>query len=61
LTPQSRGPVAIALVLWFLFFVANAFAVLRPPYPQKPDPPSRTVIIADHSFDKTVGAASKPK
>jgi hypothetical protein len=48
-------------VLWFLFFVANAFAVLRSPYPQKADPPSRTIIITDHSFDKTVGTARKPK
>jgi hypothetical protein len=61
LTQQSGGPVAIALVLWFLFFVANAFAVLRPPYPKKPDPPSQTVSITDHSFDNTVGTASKPK
>jgi hypothetical protein len=60
LVQQSRGPIAMALVLWLLF-AANAFAVVRSPYPQKPDPPDRTIVITDNGVDSIVSTASKPK
>jgi hypothetical protein len=50
----------MALVLWLLF-AANAFAVVRSPYPQKPDPPDRTIVITDNGVDSIVSTASKPK
>ena len=61
LVQQPHGPVAIALALWLLFFVANAFAVLRSPYPQRPDPPDRAVVITDNDVNSIVTTASKPK
>jgi hypothetical protein len=34
-----------------LFFAANAFAVIRSPYPQKPEPPDRIIVINDGAVD----------
>jgi hypothetical protein len=61
LVQQPSDSVIIAVVLWLLFFAANAFAVLRSPYPQKPDPPDRTIVITDSGGDSIVSTASKPK
>jgi hypothetical protein len=51
----------VALVLWFLFWASNAFAVLRPPYPQKTDPPDHIIMIVDGGVNHIVGTANKPK
>ena len=51
----------IALVLWFLFWVTNAFAMVKPPYPPKGDPPGQIVIVTDGHVGPVVGTASKPK
>jgi hypothetical protein len=44
---KTNNSVAVALVLWFLFCATNAFAVLKSPYPQKPQIPDQTTIAAD--------------
>jgi len=58
---QPLGPVALALALWFLFFAANAFAMFKPLYPQKAEPPGEIIVISDASVGPFVGTASKPK
>ena len=40
------SPTVIALVLWFLFFASHAFAVFKPPYPTKAQPPDSIIILA---------------
>jgi len=47
---QVNSPTVIALVLWFLFFVAHAFAVLKSPYPTKAKARDQIIVIADTSF-----------
>jgi hypothetical protein len=37
----------VITVIGFSIFASNAFAVLRPPYPIKPDFPDRVVIIGN--------------
>jgi hypothetical protein len=58
---KTNGSVVIALVLWFLFCALNAFAVVRPPYPQKALPPDQIIVISDGRVGPFVGMASKPK
>jgi hypothetical protein len=58
---KTNGSVVIALVLWFLFWALNAFAVVRPPYPQKAQPPDQISVITYGGIGPFVGTASKPK
>jgi hypothetical protein len=51
----------IALVLWFLFWASNVFAVLRSPYPLKTDPPNHIIVSVDGGVNHIVGTANKPK
>jgi hypothetical protein len=43
---KANSPTVIALVLWFLFFAAHAFAVFKPPYPTKAERPDQIIIIS---------------
>jgi hypothetical protein len=61
LAQQPRGPVAVALVLWLLFFAANAFAVIKSPYPQKPEAPDHIIVIGDDRVGPIADTATKPK
>jgi hypothetical protein len=58
---QPRAQVALALTLWFLFFATNAFAMFKPPYPQKAEPPGQIIVISDGGADSIAGTATKPK
>jgi len=58
---KAKSPVVIALVLWFLYWVTNAFAVLKPSYPQKAEAPDQIVVINDGGVSPIVSTASKPK
>jgi len=58
---KGKSPTVIALVLWFLYFVSNAFAVLKSPYPQKAEPPDRIIVISDGSVDPIADTTGKPK
>ena len=52
---KVNSPTVIALVLWFLFFAAHAFAVFKSPYPtngKRLDP----VIIARAGIGKDLDA-----
>ena len=51
----------IALVLWLLFVASNAFAVFKSPYPPKPYPPDRTIVVGVGEDDHGVGSVAKPK
>jgi len=57
---KTNNPVAVAIVLWLLFCATNAFAVLKSPYPQRPQVPDQTTIAADSRVD-VVGTANEPK
>jgi len=50
---RAKGPTVIALVLWFLYFVSHAFAVLKSPYPQKAEPPDHIIVINDDSVGRS--------
>jgi len=41
---KTNNSLAIAAILLSIF-ASNAFAVLRPPYPSKPDSPDRIITI----------------
>ena len=43
---KVNSPTVIALVLWFLFFAAHAFAVFKSPYPTKAERPDQIIIIS---------------
>jgi hypothetical protein len=58
---KTNNSVVVALILWFLFFASNVFAVLRSPYPPKTDPPGHIIIIVDGGANHIVGTANKPK
>jgi hypothetical protein len=58
---KTNGSVVIALVLWFLFCALNAFAVVKPPYPQKALPPDQIIVNSGSGVGPFVGTASKPK
>ena len=58
---KGISPTVVALVLWVLFWVTNAFAVVKPPYPQKALPPDQMIVISDGGIGPFVGTASKPK
>jgi hypothetical protein len=59
---KTNGSVVIALVLWFLFCALNAFAVVKPPYPQKALSPDQIIVISGGGgIGPFVGTASKPK
>ena len=58
---KTNIPGVVALVLWFLFWASNAFAMFRPPYPQKTDPPDHIIIVVDDGVNQIVGTANKPK
>jgi hypothetical protein len=58
---KTNGSVVIALVLWFLYWVTNAFALVKPPYPQKAQPPDQIIVISAGGVGPFVGTASKPK
>jgi hypothetical protein len=57
---KVNSPTVIALVLWLLFFAANAFAVLKSPYPQKAEPPDHIIVISDGSVSPIAGKTGKP-
>jgi hypothetical protein len=48
---KTNSSVAVALILWFLFFASNVFAVLRSPYPSKPSQPDRIILIGEERYD----------
>ena len=54
-------PTVIALMLWFLFFASQAFAVFKSPYPTKAEAPDHTLIIGDGSVGPIAKATGKPK
>jgi hypothetical protein len=58
---KAISPTVIALVLWLLFWVTNAFALVKPPYPQKALPPDQIIVISDGRVGPFVGTASKPR
>ena len=57
---KTNGSAIIALLLWLLFVASNAFAMLKPPYPQKAEPPCQ-IIVSDSGVDSIAGTATKPK
>jgi len=57
---KTNGSAIIALLLWLLFVASNAFAMLKPPYPQKAEPPGQ-IIVSDSGVDSIAGTATKPK
>jgi hypothetical protein len=58
---RPNGSVIIALALWLLFWVTNAFAVLKSPYPPKAQPPEQIVSVTDANVGPVAGTANKPK
>ncbi|HEY4270568.1 MAG TPA: hypothetical protein VGM65_01055 [Candidatus Udaeobacter sp.] len=58
---KAISPTVIALVLWLLFWASHAFALVKPPYPQKAQPPVQILVISDGGVGPAVGTASKPK
>jgi hypothetical protein len=57
---KAISPTVIALVLWLLFWVTNAFALIKP-YPRKAQRPDEIIVISDGRAGLAVGTASKPK
>jgi hypothetical protein len=57
---KRNGATIIAIVLWLLFVVSNAFAVFKSPFPPKTYPPSQTIVVGVGEDDHGVGAA-EPK
>ena len=47
---KTKSSIAIA-VIFLSIFASNAFAVLRSPYPIKPYPPDRIIIIGEERYD----------
>ena len=58
---KTNGPAIIALLLWLLFVASNAFAMFKPPYPHKTEPPDQIIVISDSGGDSIAGTATKPK
>ena len=58
---KANKPAIIALVLWLLFVVSHAFAVLKPPYPLKTFPPDQTVVVTGGYGEDAVGTANQRK
>jgi hypothetical protein len=58
---KAKSPVAVALVLWFLYFATNAFAVLKSAYPHKAYPPGQIVIVTDDRVGPIAGTTTRPK
>jgi len=58
---KTNEPAIIALVLWLLFVVSNAFAVFRSPYPPKSYPPDQMIVIGMRQDRHGVGNAANPK
>ena len=58
---KTNNSLVVALILWFLFFASNVFAVLRSPYPRKTDSPDRIIVIVDDGVNHIVDKANKPK
>jgi hypothetical protein len=52
---KTNNSVIVALILWFLFFASNVFAVLRSPYPRKTDPPDHIIVIVDGGVNHICG------
>ena len=58
---KRNGATIIALVLWLLFVVSNAFAVSKSPYPPKPHPPDQTLVVGVGEDDHGIVSAAEPK
>jgi len=58
---KKNNSLIVALILWFLFFASNVFAVLRSPYPRKTDSPDHIIVIVDGGVNHIVDTANKPK
>jgi hypothetical protein len=58
---KRNGAAIIALVLWLLFVVSNAFAVFKSPFPPKAYPPDRTIVVGVGEDDHGVGSVARPK
>jgi hypothetical protein len=58
---KTNGSAIIAFLLWLLFVVSNAFAMFKPPYPQKAQPPDPIIVISGSGGDSIAGTATKPK
>ena len=58
---KRNVPAIIALVLWLLFVVSNAFAAFKSAYPPKPYPPDQSIVVGVGEDDHRVGSAAEPK
>jgi len=58
---KTNGSAIIALLLWLLFFAANALALHKSPYPPPAGPPEPTIIVSDGGLDSIVGTANRPE
>ena len=58
---KRNGAVIIALVLWLLFVVSNAFAAFKSLYPPRPYPLDQTIVVRVGEDDHGVGSAAEPK
>jgi len=58
---KKNNSLIVALILWFLFFASNVFAVLRSPYPRKTDSPDHIIVILDGGVNHIVDTANKTK
>ena len=53
---KRNVPAIIALVLWLLFVVSNAFAAFESAYP-----PDQSIVVGVGEDDHGVGSAAEPK
>jgi hypothetical protein len=59
---KRNVPAIIALVLWLLFVVSNAFAAFKSAYPPKPYPPDQSIVVGVGEDDHhRVSSAAEPK
>ena len=57
---KTNNFLAIA-VIFLSIFASNAFAVLRSPYPNKPYPPDRIIVIGEERHDWARASLRKSK
>jgi hypothetical protein len=53
---KTNYPLAIAMI-FLSIFASNAFGILRSPYPGKPYPPDRIIVIGEEEHDWVSGNA----
>lgn len=53
---KANAPVTLAIVLWIVFWAENVFAVVKSPYPPKPEAPGDPIVIViDEDLNPTIG------